>query len=65
MYIGNYEDNYAGVHHAMMITNITEDGKLCLSGHSSERDDKILDEKWWMEGGFGDLSIFKVNDVIK
>ena len=65
LYIGNYEDNYAGVHHAMMITNITEDGKLCLSGHSSERNDKILDEKWWMEGGFGDLSIFKVNDVIK
>ena len=51
--------------HAMIITNITDEGKLCVSGHEKARDEMLMDEEYWKAGGFADITICKVNDVIK
>lgn len=53
------------IFHVMIITNITDDGKVYLSGHSIGINEALFDESLWRAQGFSDVTIYKVNDVIK
>ncbi len=53
------------IFHVMIITNITDDGKVYLSGHTVEKNEALFDEKLWQAERFSDVTLYKVNDVIK
>lgn len=53
------------IFHVMIITNITDDGKVYLSGHTTEKNEALFDERLWKAERFSDVTIYKVNDVIK
>ncbi len=51
-------------HHVLMITNVADDGTLFLSAHNPPKYEERLDENYWKKGGFNQVAVYKVSDVI-
>ena len=59
---------YQGIddkHHVLMISDVGDDGTLFVSSHNPPKYQEKVDEAFWKKGGFSQVVIYKVKDIIK